>query len=173
MYGSWLPSNALDFKMVVSAVAQLGWMHMPEMAHRDVNSTVRIFAGNAWQGIVAIQTNIQYMTSFLRQFRQAMWLMVCRAGDFYRILTEPEHNMIRQQQALLETEGIDLVFTDTAVHEVARVAEEINQHVDNIGARRLYTILERIVEDISFNAPDKVSLLLQIFRGIRVAGYVA
>ena len=64
--------------------------------------------------------------------------------------------MIMQQQALLQTEGVDLHFTDEAVREVARVAEEVNQQVDNIGARRLYTIIERIVEDISFNAPEKV-----------------
>lgn len=81
---------------------------------------------------------------------------MCRAKDFYRILTEPEHNMLRQQQALMQAEGVELSFTEDAVHEVARVAEEVNQHVDNIGARRLYTILERIVEDISFDAPDKV-----------------
>ena len=66
--------------------------------------------------------------------------------------------MIMQQQALLQTEGVDLHFTDEAIREVARVAEEVNQQVDNIGARRLYTIIERIVEDISFNAPEKVHL---------------
>ena len=68
--------------------------------------------------------------------------------DLYRILTEPAHNMIRQQQALMATEGIDLVFTDAAVHEIASVAHEVNRTVDNIGARRLHTVLERIVEDV-------------------------
>jgi ATP-dependent HslUV protease ATP-binding subunit HslU len=77
--------------------------------------------------------------------------------DFYRILTEPEGNMIKQQVALLATEGIELVFTDEAISEIARVAEEINTNVDNIGARRLYTIIERILEDISFEAPDRAS----------------
>eukprot|EP00887_Chlorella_sp_A99_P004626 scaffold4.g4626.t1 len=67
--------------------------------------------------------------------------------DFYRILTEPENNMIRQQQALLATEDVDIHFTDAAIREVARVAEEVNTNVDNIGARRLHTILERILED--------------------------
>ena len=62
--------------------------------------------------------------------------------------------MIRQQEALLQTEGVKLTFTETAIREVARVAEEVNRTVDNIGARRLYTVLERILEDISFNAPE-------------------
>lgn len=75
--------------------------------------------------------------------------------DFYKILTEPEANMIKQQQALLATEDVQLHFTDAAVKEIARVAEEVNTSVDNIGARRLHTILERIVEDISFDAPER------------------
>ncbi|GMH34251.1 hypothetical protein BSKO_02085 [Bryopsis sp. KO-2023] len=79
------------------------------------------------------------------------------SGDFYRILTEPELNMIRQQQALLATEGVQLHFTDAAIHEVARVAAEVNKNVDNIGARRLHTVIERIIEDISFNAPELAS----------------
>ncbi|CAD7698471.1 unnamed protein product [Ostreobium quekettii] len=76
-------------------------------------------------------------------------------NDFYRILTEPEMNMIKQQKALLETEGVQLRFTDAAIWEIARVAEEVNRTVHNIGARRLHTVLERILEDISFQAPEK------------------
>lgn len=64
--------------------------------------------------------------------------------------------MLKQQIALLSTEGVELEFTDAAVREVARFAEEANTLVDNIGARRLYTIIERIVEEISFTAPEKV-----------------
>ncbi|KAK9796249.1 hypothetical protein WJX73_002480 [Symbiochloris irregularis] len=79
------------------------------------------------------------------------------AADFYRILTEPEHNMLKQQAALLATEGVDLLFTDEAVREVARVAEEVNTSVDNIGARRLHTVLERLIDDISFHAPEKAA----------------
>ena len=75
--------------------------------------------------------------------------------DLLRILTEPETNVLKQQRALLETEGVDLSFTDAAVAHVAQVAAEVNRTVDNIGARRLHTILERIVEDISFNAPER------------------
>lgn len=79
---------------------------------------------------------------------------LCRADDFYRILTEPEFNMITQQIELLRTEGIELVFEDTAVREIAKIAAEVNEQVDNIGARRLHTVIERTVEDISFDAPD-------------------
>ena len=63
--------------------------------------------------------------------------------------------MIMQQQALLATEDVELQFTDGAIKEVSKVAEEVNTTVDNIGARRLHTIIERIVEDISFDAPEK------------------
>eukprot|EP00878_Enallax_costatus_P031624 GHUV01034589.1.p2 GENE.GHUV01034589.1~~GHUV01034589.1.p2 ORF type:complete len:328 (+),score=98.60 GHUV01034589.1:548-1531(+) len=79
------------------------------------------------------------------------------AADFERILTEPECNMIYQQQQLLGCEGVDLVFTPEAVKEIAAMAEQINKEVENIGARRLHTVLERLVEDISFEAPDKVA----------------
>ncbi len=76
------------------------------------------------------------------------------AADFYRILTETESNLLTQQAALLATEGLDLEFTDAAIREVARIAEEVNTAVDNIGARRLHTIIERILEEVSFDAPE-------------------
>lgn len=79
------------------------------------------------------------------------------ADDFYRILTEPQHNMIRQQQVLLATEGVDLHFTHGAVRAVAKAAEDANTLLDNIGARRLHTVLERVLADISFEAPEKVA----------------
>ncbi|KAG5190122.1 ATP-dependent hsl protease ATP-binding subunit hslU [Tribonema minus] len=74
--------------------------------------------------------------------------------DMYRILTEPVTNLIRQQKALLAAEGVDLVFEDAAIREVARVAAKVNRTVENIGARRLHTVLERVVEEISFDAAD-------------------
>lgn len=74
--------------------------------------------------------------------------------DFYRILTEPEANLICQAKALLATEGVDLNFSNTAIEEIARLAADINQNVENIGARRLHTILEKLLEDLSFDAPD-------------------
>ena len=76
------------------------------------------------------------------------------ANDFYRILTEPVSNLLAQQAALLATEGVDLAFTDGAIRAVARIAQDVNTAADNIGARRLHTVLERILEDVSFDAPD-------------------
>lgn len=74
--------------------------------------------------------------------------------DFVRILTEPENAIIKQYQALLETEGVELEFTKEAIEEMAEIAYEINQRMENIGARRLYTVVEKVLEDISFSAPD-------------------
>ncbi|KAK4529536.1 hypothetical protein CCYA_CCYA01G0393 [Cyanidiococcus yangmingshanensis] len=75
-------------------------------------------------------------------------------ADLYRILTEPENSLLKQQIALLRTEGIDLEFTDAAIHEMAAIAAEVNTTVENIGARRLHTVVERIIETISFEAPE-------------------
>jgi ATP-dependent HslUV protease ATP-binding subunit HslU len=72
--------------------------------------------------------------------------------DFIRILTETESNLIRQYQALLSVEGVDLVFEPQAIEALARMAVEVNMQVENIGARRLHTVLERLLEDISFTA---------------------
>ena len=74
--------------------------------------------------------------------------------DFYRILIEPDHALTKQYEALLNTEGIKIEFSDEAIRKIAEVAYEVNQHTDNIGARRLHTILEKLLEDLSFEAPD-------------------
>ncbi|MCR1990405.1 HslU--HslV peptidase ATPase subunit [Bacillus subtilis] len=74
--------------------------------------------------------------------------------DFVRILVEPDNALLKQYQALLQTEGISLEFSDEAIHKIAEVAYYVNQDTDNIGARRLHTILERLLEDLSFEAPD-------------------
>ncbi len=75
-------------------------------------------------------------------------------AEFVRILREPENALIRQYPALLATEGITVKFADDAIEEIAHVAAQINEQTENIGARRLHTIMERLLEDISFNAPD-------------------
>ncbi|MDF2954085.1 MAG: ATP-dependent protease HslVU [Thermodesulfobacterium sp.] len=74
--------------------------------------------------------------------------------DFIRILTEPENAIIKQYQALLATEGLELEFTKEAIEELAQISYEINQRMENIGARRLYTVVEKVLEEISFSAPD-------------------
>src|SRR5947208_1655429 len=76
-------------------------------------------------------------------------------GDFRRILTEPEASLIKQYRALLATEGVELDFRPEAIDEIALLAEQINATVENIGARRLHTILERLLEEISFTASDQ------------------
>jgi ATP-dependent HslUV protease ATP-binding subunit HslU len=74
--------------------------------------------------------------------------------DMYRILTEPVTNLVKQQVELMRTEGIQLIVEDAAIREIARVATQANELLENIGARRLHTIIERIMETISFEAPD-------------------
>lgn len=74
--------------------------------------------------------------------------------DFVSILTEPKNALTKQYTALLQTEGISVEFSDEAVREIARIAVEVNQNTENIGARRLHTILERLLEDLSFEAPE-------------------
>jgi len=75
--------------------------------------------------------------------------------EFVRILKEPEANLIEQYQALIKTEGVTLVFLDDAIEEIAKIAALVNQNVENIGARRLHTILEKILDDISYSASDR------------------
>ena len=77
-----------------------------------------------------------------------------KAEDFVRILTEPKGALLKQYTALLETEGIRVTFTETAIQEIAKLAADVNQGTENIGARRLHTILERLLEELSFEAPD-------------------
>ncbi len=74
--------------------------------------------------------------------------------EFYRILTEPKNALIRQYKELLKTETIQLDFDDEAIHEMAKIAKTVNDRTENIGARRLHTILEKLLEDLSFTAPE-------------------
>jgi len=77
--------------------------------------------------------------------------------DFVKILTQPENALLKQYEALLRSEGVKLIFEDEAITEIARIAAEVNEQVENIGARRLHTILSTLLEDILFNTPDKTS----------------
>ena len=74
--------------------------------------------------------------------------------DFVRILREPRNALLRQYRALLGTENVEVVFSDDAIEELAAIADRVNQQTENIGARRLYTILERLLDDLSFRASD-------------------
>ncbi len=84
--------------------------------------------------------------------------------DFKKILTEPKNAIIKQYVMLLETEGIEINFTDDAIDEIANAAFLINEQTENIGARRLHTILEKLLEDISFNAPESDQKVYNIDR---------
>lgn len=77
------------------------------------------------------------------------------AGDFVKILTEPENALLKQYKALLETERVEIEYADDAVEEIAGIATTVNERMENIGARRLHTVLERLFDEISFEAPEK------------------
>lgn len=82
--------------------------------------------------------------------------------EFARILTEPKNALLLQYMALLRTEGVDLVFADEAVAEIAQIAQEVNERTENIGARRLHTLMECLLEDVLFNAPETSSQTVTI-----------
>lgn len=96
--------------------------------------------------------------------------------EFRRILVEPENSLVKQYQALLATEGVRLEFTEDAIAELARTAARLNERYENIGARRLYTVMEAVLEEISFNAPERrgerVVIDAEYVRG-RLAGLLA
>jgi ATP-dependent HslUV protease ATP-binding subunit HslU len=85
--------------------------------------------------------------------------------EFMRILTEPKNALIKQYRALMETEGIELIFKDDAIAELAELATVVNARTENIGARRLHTIIEKLLEEISFDAPDLIEKKLVIDAG--------
>ncbi|SIN57673.1 ATP-dependent protease ATP-binding subunit ClpX [Mycobacteroides abscessus subsp. abscessus] len=82
--------------------------------------------------------------------------------DFVRILTEPKLSLIKQYEALLQTEQVTVKFTDEAIKRLAEIAFQVNQDTDNIGARRLHTILEKMLEDLSFEAPSMPNAVVDI-----------
>ena len=82
-------------------------------------------------------------------------------GDFERILREPNHSITEQYQLLMGTESVDLEFTDDGIHEIATIAWKVNEQIENIGARRLHTVMERLLEDISFDGAEYKSAATQ------------
>ena len=75
--------------------------------------------------------------------------------DFRRILTDTEASLIKQYVALMQTEGVEIAFTDDSILAIARIAAQVNSSVENIGARRLQTVMERVLDEVSFTAPDR------------------
>ena len=84
------------------------------------------------------------------------------SDDFKRILKEPDNSLIKQYKELLKTENVDLVFTDDGIDMLAKISAEVNSSVENIGARRLHTIIEKVLDDISFNATDKAGQTITV-----------
>jgi ATP-dependent HslUV protease ATP-binding subunit HslU len=84
--------------------------------------------------------------------------------DFIKILTEPENALIKQYEALLATEGVNVNYTEDAIDEIAEIAEKVNEDAENIGARRLHTVMEKVMEEISFKAPNIKKKKIQIDR---------
>jgi ATP-dependent HslUV protease ATP-binding subunit HslU len=82
--------------------------------------------------------------------------------DFKRILKEPDNSLIKQYKALLKTEGVDLDFSDNGINMLAKLSTEVNATVENIGARRLHTIIEKVLDEISFTASDKAGQKIKI-----------
>jgi len=92
-------------------------------------------------------------------------LEALRAGDFERILTEPDHSLTVQYQALLATEGVRLGFAPDGVRRIAEIADQVNERSENIGARRLHTVLERLLDTISFEAADRAGAEIVVDAG--------
>ncbi len=91
-------------------------------------------------------------------------LSALNEDDFKRILKEPDNSLIKQYRELLKTENVELVFTDDGIDMLAKISAEVNSSVENIGARRLHTIIEKVLDDISFNATDKAGETVTIDR---------
>ena len=91
--------------------------------------------------------------------------------DLKRILTEPENSLIRQYVALMNTEGLKLSFSDAAIDALADLSAEINGAIENIGARRLHTVLEKLLEEISYSASDRSGEIVEISRGSGIPGW--
>jgi len=89
-------------------------------------------------------------------------LQALTEGDFVRILTETDNALTRQYTALMATEGVTVTFTDDGIAEIAKIAAEVNRSIENIGARRLYTVIERVFEELSFVAPDRSGDAIEI-----------
>ena len=81
-------------------------------------------------------------------------LLINRGKDFVRILNEPEYSLIKQYVAIISTEGVKMEFSADAVMRIAEISYRVNEECENIGARRLHTVLERLLEDVSFDASD-------------------
>ncbi|MBQ9539504.1 MAG: ATP-dependent protease ATPase subunit HslU [Treponema sp.] len=114
-----------------------------------VNTTHILFIG---AGAFSVSAPSDLIPELQGRFPLRVELDALKKEDFKRILTEPKNALIKQYEALLGTEGVTLKFTDEAIDRMAFIAEDVNSHAENIGARRLHTIMETVLEDLSFEA---------------------
>ena len=91
---------------------------------------------------------------FQGRFPIRVELSALTMDDFLRILTEPKNAITKQYKALIGTEGVNIEFTEDGLGEMARLSFQLNERIENIGARRLYTVVEKVLEDVSFQAPE-------------------
>ncbi|MBR4005635.1 MAG: AAA family ATPase, partial [Treponema sp.] len=126
-----------------------------------VNTTHILFIG---AGAFSVSAPSDLIPELQGRFPLRVELEALSKEDFKRILTEPKNALVKQYEALLATEGVELVFTDEAIERMAFIAEDVNSHSDNIGARRLHTIMETVLEDLSFNADKHAGETITIDR---------
>ena len=115
-------------------------------------------------GAFSISKPSDLIPEFQGRFPLRVELESLHAEDFKRILLEPKNALTKQYKALLETEGLTVIFKDEAIERMSNLAAEVNSTMENIGARRLHTIMEMLLEDISFNASDMVEKTVEIDR---------
>ncbi|MBR1912649.1 MAG: AAA family ATPase, partial [Treponema sp.] len=118
-----------------------------------VNTTHILFIG---AGAFSVSAPSDLIPELQGRFPLRVELEALKKEDFKRILTEPKNALVKQYEALLGTENVTLKFSDEAIDRMAFIAEDVNSHAENIGARRLHTILETVLEELSFSA-DKHS----------------
>jgi ATP-dependent HslUV protease ATP-binding subunit HslU len=85
-----------------------------------------------------------------------------KVEEFIRILTEPDASLCTQYRALLQTEGVELTFAESGVRRIAEVAHQVNERTENIGARRLHTVMERLLEELSFEATERTGIKVNV-----------
>ena len=105
--------------------------------------------------MLPISKTFRFITRVTRKTTHRVELSALNEDDFKRILKEPDNSLIKQYKALLKTENVELSFTEDGIDMLAKISAEVNSSIENIGARRLHTIIEKVLDDISFNATDK------------------
>src|ERR1700736_3155471 len=125
--------------------------HGPDVSREGVQRDILFIAAGAFH----VSKPSDLIPELQGRFPIRVELQSLTMEDFVRILTEPKSSLVKQYTALLETEGVKLEFTPEALDEIAHFAFRVNESTENIGARRLHTIMERVLDDLSFDAPEK------------------